>query len=294
MTLDFFIIGAQKAATSSLQAALSAVPDVFLPVGESPFFEDPDYASKPWLSFPGKGVRQRVAGIKRPDALCRSDIINRVASACPDVKLIVVLREPISRAVSAYYHLARHAHVPAEGLNAGLRRSLEDFDRGVKSQSRSLITYGQYGKYLGAWHERFPSERFLVLSQSFVRRDLAGALAACCAHLGVDNPGHGLPSTIADRNVGLYDDRFIAMYAAGHRLKTQAVPDSTRRLPANSRLRRAAGNAITRSAELLADHGRRPAELEPDIAQYLSDIYSADRALLDRVAPASAVDWDFS
>lgn len=122
MTVHFMIIGAQKAATSSLQAALQAVPGVYMPHGESPFFEDPDYAERPWERFADPSQRAAIAGIKRPDILCRPDLIQRIARHSPESKFIIVLREPISRAVSAYYHLARHAHIPAEGLNAGLRR----------------------------------------------------------------------------------------------------------------------------------------------------------------------------
>ena len=41
--LDFVIVGAPKAATTYLHVLLRDHPDVFMPRGESPLFEDPFY-----------------------------------------------------------------------------------------------------------------------------------------------------------------------------------------------------------------------------------------------------------
>ena len=64
VSLDFIILGAQKAATSALQLALRKHPDIYMPEGESAFFEEPDFALQPWKTFGKKG---RLNGIKRPD-----------------------------------------------------------------------------------------------------------------------------------------------------------------------------------------------------------------------------------
>jgi hypothetical protein len=118
--IDFIILGAQKAATSALQASLSKHPAIFMPVGESPFFEDPEYHSAPWKNFAKDELTCVIKGIKHPDYLCSDLARERIKSTLPNCKFIVVLREPISRAISSYCYMVRHAHLPAKTLNEGM------------------------------------------------------------------------------------------------------------------------------------------------------------------------------
>ena len=43
MLPDFVIIGAQKSASTFMQVCLDDHPDIYLPRGETTFFESPDY-----------------------------------------------------------------------------------------------------------------------------------------------------------------------------------------------------------------------------------------------------------
>ncbi|MCP2638111.1 sulfotransferase domain-containing protein [Microbacterium sp. HD4P20] len=289
MTLDFIIIGAQKAATSSLQSGLRRVPGVYMPAGESPFFEDPDFADGKWISF---GQPDAVCGIKRPDNLARREVADRVADAVPNAKLIVVFREPIGRAVSAYYHLVRHAHLPVKPLSDGLRDALDSYDRGEESPLSSVIGYGMYGASIARWLDRMPSENFLFLTQRAVTANLDDTLEECCALIGVRFARSWRP-TDRSENIGIYDSRYLGLYRFGHRLKTVRLGGTDRRGPRRNLILRGAGSAVTHVATRLADPGAKPPALDEHVRSRMRAIYHADRQILRSLVPPDAIDWSY-
>ena len=212
--IDFLIIGAQKAATSALLEALGCHPDIYMPEGESAFFEEPDYARRPWEDFAAdRDVTLR--GIKRPDYLCSDQGLERIAAALPEARFIVVLREPVSRAVSSYCYLVRHAHLPALPLNNGLARCLDLFEAGEpRDRATEVIRYGLYCQYLQKWQQQYPADRFLVMSQKLVAGDPARALALSGDHLGVD-PDRMPAPVIGRSNEGLYDPDMLRIARLG-------------------------------------------------------------------------------
>jgi hypothetical protein len=293
MAVDFMILGAQKAATSSLQYYLRAVPGVFMPPGESAFFEDPEYVERQWERFPEGPDAYVVAGIKRPDVMCRETLIDRVSEALPDAKFLVVLRDPVARAMSAHYHLVRHAHLPLMSADESLRNALREHRETAKDTvANSLIRFGLYGHYLARWLEHYPPERFLILSQTSVAADAANSISRCCAHIGV-SPGDLSEPSEASENVGLYDPRYIPMYRFGHVLKTRPIGDQGRRVPRRNRVMRGLGAGLTTAAQQLASRQRRPGPISADTRARLVDVYRPDLELLRSLVPAGAVDWVF-
>jgi hypothetical protein len=125
----FFIVGAARCGTTSFVGYLDQHPDVFMaPHKESHFFsqgELPPRFSEP--DIPGvrrledyligdaveyehlfDGVRgERAIGESSVYYLCLPDTPVRIACEVPDAKIIVLLRNPVDRAHSAYLMLAR-------------------------------------------------------------------------------------------------------------------------------------------------------------------------------------------
>ncbi|MDP1616617.1 sulfotransferase [Phenylobacterium sp.] len=293
--IDFMILGAQKAATSTLQAALSADPDIYMPAGESPLFEEPEYSAGYWRRFGDPTKKAEICGLKRPDNLCDADIRERIVRDLPDAKFIVVLREPIGRAVSAYYHLVRHAHLPPVELNQGLNSSLAAFRRGEKSTSSNIIRYGCYGTALQSWQQSYSSDRFLILSQEAVRRDPIGAINACRTHLGLPAGGRPANDEPQSRNVGIYHPQLLRAAWFVSRLKTEVMPGGLRRKARERFAPRVIGQVLGRGVDYLAARTRqRAAPLCAEIRAELTEIYSVDEAILRQVAPPDAIDWSFS
>lgn len=292
MVLDFIILGAQKAATSSLHQTLRTVPGIYMPSGESAFFEEPEFRRKPWESFRAPaGSTSIKVGIKRPDNLCREDLIHRICKVRPVPRMLVVLREPCSRAVSAYFHLVRHGHLPPHDLETGLRQALKDWRNGAQTPSSSIIQFGLYGTYLEMWFRLVNPDQFLVMSQSSVKADLQNAAATCARHIGISEPE--IPAVIHDsENAGMYDSRWIKTYRLGHLLKTDRIPGTARRVPSGHLTRRVLGSALTQLAVQLGDTSQTAPQLSGSVAGELADIYAADFTVLKSLVPRSAIDWE--
>lgn len=71
----------------------------------------------------------------------------------PGAKILLILRDPVKRAISAYYHHIQRRRIPP-------RMGLVEADR-LYPYLR-IISRGYYAKYLRVWLEYFPSERFRI------------------------------------------------------------------------------------------------------------------------------------
>ncbi|MCF2949890.1 sulfotransferase domain-containing protein [Paraglaciecola aquimarina] len=290
--IDFIILGAQKAATSALQASLRQHPSIFMPVGESPFFEDPDYQSAPWKSFASTAAKQTIKGIKRPDYLCSDQARDRIKVALPNCKFIIVLREPISRTISSYCYMVRHAHLPPLPLNIGLANCIEDFKNGKNNRASSVITYGLYGLHITKWMKIYDPENFLILSQDEVAKDLNGALQKCLTHLGVSKDKQGeIPIAKGESNIGLYDPQMLKIAHLASKIKTRPIPNTERRIP-RFILLRIIGVLMSKYAEKRAKKkGQNREVMSDDIKNNLEALYSEDAKLLSSIVTTTEFNW---
>ncbi len=112
---NFFIIGAQKSGTTSLHTYVAAHPDVFMSEPKEPGFFAPEVTYYPreldwYLSlFAGAGDATVVGEssthyTKRP---VFEGVAERMASFVPDARVAYVMRDPIRRAISHYWHNVR-------------------------------------------------------------------------------------------------------------------------------------------------------------------------------------------
>ena len=121
---DFFIIGASKSGTTALHSALAEHPQLFLSeVKEPKFFlcdGPPPRHGGPGDAHSAREWVWRSEGYERPfdeapEGTLRGestafylqdlDAHRRIATAIPDVRLIMVLRDPVNRAYSNWAHL---------------------------------------------------------------------------------------------------------------------------------------------------------------------------------------------
>ncbi|MBA2390614.1 MAG: sulfotransferase domain-containing protein [Geodermatophilaceae bacterium] len=176
--LDFAIIGAQKSASTFMQRRLAGQPDITVLKDESRHFEDPYYGRGGMRELTGllEPHRHTLTGVKRPDYLPKPAVPARVAEHVPRIKLIAVLREPVSRAVSAYFHLAAFGFVPVMDPSTAIGALLDGTLQQDYPKTQEILEYGRYAAHLRRWHESIPAKRFLVLLQEDVARDPAGSL----------------------------------------------------------------------------------------------------------------------
>ncbi len=168
---DFIIIGAQKSGTTWLRHHLRQHPDVFVPVDEAQFFNKRHRYAKgqEWYeSFFNAAHSSQVIGDKTPDYLwtisdgAKQHVAGsheRIHDLYPEVKLVVTLRNPVNRAVSALNHFIRRGHV------SPLHR-IDDLlfgDKQSEVEGRGIIERGFYHRQLQPYLKLFDREQMLIL-----------------------------------------------------------------------------------------------------------------------------------
>jgi len=105
MTLPHFIgAGVQRAATTWVYQCLKEHPQIFMPdVKEIHFFDQNYEKGVEWYKKFFKGAnKDDVVGEITPNYINVPEALPRIAHHIPEARIFVILREPISRAYSAY------------------------------------------------------------------------------------------------------------------------------------------------------------------------------------------------
>lgn len=177
---DFVIIGAMKAATSTLHRQLSAQPGIFMTEPKEPnFFSDAEQWSQ------GMGWYRNLFAAAPEQALCGEasthytklpdypDALPRLRAAIPSARLIYIMRHPIDRLISHYRH-------------GWLEHSIDGPIDEAIDQHPELVDYGCYAMQITPWLDAFGREHILPV---FMERMIAGPqdeLERICRFLGYD------------------------------------------------------------------------------------------------------------
>ena len=201
--LGFVIGGVQKAGTTALARYLGRHPAVCLPRGkEAHIFDAPDFDDR-WTA---QEVDARYAsrfddapanalhGDATPFYLFHPRMIARIARYNPAMRWIVLLRDPIDRALS-HYQMERARGNESLPLWLALllepwrlRGHQEDFARSSPLRRYSYRARGDYARQLDVLHARFPPEQVLLLRSDALMRDPHAALLQVCAFIGTTPP----------------------------------------------------------------------------------------------------------
>lgn len=148
---NFLFIGPDKAGSSWLYEALRRVEGVFVaPAKDLYYFDRYYHLGEEWYSMQFQGAEGGGAiGEISHDYLFSLEAARRIHSDIPDVRLIVSLREPISRTFSHYLYLRRSGLTKLAFADA-----LDEWPE--------LIEKSSYGKYLKIYFELFPREQIHV------------------------------------------------------------------------------------------------------------------------------------
>ncbi len=205
---DFLIIGTQRGGTTSLYHYLQAHPCIELANTKDTHFFDKKYSKNMgWYRghFPtvlekayAQQVHKRplVTGEASPSYLFHPHVPKRVAQALPHVKLIVLLRNPVDRAYSQYYHAIELGHetlsfeeaIEREEERIAKERAKILQDEHYYSQVYKHLSYlsrGIYDEQLQAWMKLFPREQFLILKSEEFYADPAATLKEVLTFLKV-------------------------------------------------------------------------------------------------------------
>ena len=186
MLPDFLIIGAAKSGTTSLYEYLIQHPSIAPAVGKEVYFFDKKYSKginwyKSFFPFKINKIfsekfdnKKFLTGEATPRYLYHPHTPKRVFDIIPQVKLIVLLRNPIDR---AYSHYQMEVAVGNEELSFEdaidneenrIRDDMKKMESNenfysVNFYRKSYLTRGIYVNQLKRWFEYFPKEQFFIL-----------------------------------------------------------------------------------------------------------------------------------
>jgi hypothetical protein len=197
---DLLVIGAQRGGTSSLYRYLGSHPQVVPSVRkETEYFSRRYSNGEVWYRghFPLR--RSSVTFEATPDYLFHPLAAERAAALVPDARIVVLLREPIERAISHWQHMTRLGFEEGtftEALAAESARVDDDYaairaGRAIDEGPALRFSYrarGCYDEQLAAWFDRYPRERILVLRSESLFADPASTMVELERFIGL-RPG---------------------------------------------------------------------------------------------------------
>lgn len=170
------ILGAQKCGTTSLHGYLVQHPGVIAPLRKEVHYFDVNYGrGEHWYrAHFGRTGEPGLNLDSSPYYLFHPLVPQRLAALLPGAKLIVLLRDPVRRAYSHYWHerdrgreslsfedaIAAEPERTAKAAEQLARGEIESSDA---HRSYSYLARGRYAQQLERWFARFPREQLCVL-----------------------------------------------------------------------------------------------------------------------------------
>ena len=216
---DFLIIGVQKSGTTWLHKMLQHHASVFIPDQEVHFF-DKGYNYEKGLDWYASQFADAPAdtliGEKTPDYIWAHGsgtedhlptVHENIHTHLPDIKLIVILRDPVKRAISAVRHILRSSRISP-------RHSVDDVLVGEKHHliaPHGVIEYGHYADHLSAYLDLFDRSQMLILFfEETVVQSTQDRLQPVWDFLDIDFPAESLP---LHQKVNTHNPSLLELYA---------------------------------------------------------------------------------
>jgi hypothetical protein len=182
---DFLIIGCQRGGTSSLYKYLGQHPEISPSLRKETEYLTANFSEgESWYRahFPlilrrrwARGMGRRLFTFEAtPDYLLDPRAPRRAHDLLPDVKIVVLLREPGDRALSQFHHNKRLG-LESEEFVAALDLEDERISGDLSEMATNPLTRatsfrrftyqkrGEYARQLADWFAEYPRDRFLIL-----------------------------------------------------------------------------------------------------------------------------------
>jgi tetratricopeptide (TPR) repeat protein len=204
---NFIIIGAPKCGTTSLFFNLNQHPQILAPHKKEINFFNHNFAlGVPWYlaQFPAiADAKKFITGEASPIYLYDEQVIQRLHKLFPEIKLIVMLRNPVQRTISEYYHATNH------GLENRTLTKIIEVEKellATKSRQEVLQKFGYllnsiYVDQIAKWMNNFPAENILIIESEFFFEQTNIIMAEIWKFLGLP---HITQNQHVRHNVGSY------------------------------------------------------------------------------------------
>lgn len=302
---NFLIVGAAKSGTTSLYFYLNQHPDIYMPSLKEPEYFAAD-EGKVMNEHGLKGRRARVDRITRladyqelfRDAqrekargeasaiyLYLPEVADRIKASIPDAHILVVLRNPVERAHSAFLHQVR------DGLED------KDFERALREEPGRIAagwsplyhyrTMGFYTEQLRRYYRAFGPDKVHVYLYDDLREDPSGLVRLIFNVLGVD--ASFVVDAETQHNIsGVPKNKLVHRMYAFLRGANQSTLKSLGKkvLPTSVR-----GLVKSRAMQKMQETNLLKPSLHPDIKRDLAGGYREDVTELQRLLGRDLTHW---
>lgn len=197
---DFLVIGAAKSGTTTMYEWLKKHPEIFMPEGkELPLFSKKQYDPKMVKAFfqkhcqdannqiIGKATPQYTSGAEE---VTPKTIAKNIKDHNQDIKLVVLLRNPIDRAYSDYKMAYRRGYIKSSFADA-VKKELDEKTlqnhRAKPTDYERFIVASEYGRILCDYLKYFSKKQILITTTEELKRNPKGEYKKITTFLGVNS-----------------------------------------------------------------------------------------------------------
>jgi hypothetical protein len=200
----FFMVGAARAGTTSMYEYLRSHPQIYMPAtvaGKEPsYFCDlvPPWAAKyrdldAYLSLFAKGQGRAAIGDGSTNYLVAPESAGRIRERYPHAKILMILRDPVSRAHSLYRYICGWGFEDAPTFEKGLAREADRLGNARFIEEWRLLYHaflyyhsGLYAGQVARYLDAFPRDQVHIVLFDDLRKDLLATVQGIYRFLGVD------------------------------------------------------------------------------------------------------------
>ena len=278
---DFFVVGAQKAGTTSLYEYLRQHPQIYMsPIKEPSYFAPEQCAGGPvftWDSylrlFAGAGT-ERALGEATATYLWSAAAPLGIAARIPEARIVMILRSPIDRAFSQYLHMLTEG-VTRRSFRAQIAVSLRQPETRF-SHTWPFLELGLYHQQVARYLRQFPRANIHICYYEEFALSPLRVMSELYAFLGVD------PAYTPDVTHRHNEPRVPRAAAAVYVLRRCGMWRALRALTP-PRLRSALRSAAVRSRDSLT--------IDPAAHEFLAAYYRHDVEQLSFLLDRDLTHW---
>lgn len=192
--VNTLVIGAGRSGTTSICNMLARHPQVcYSVIKEVNYFSIPDLYRRgtSYLhSFFGECAGKPVVATADTYLMIDYRAIDRIHRYNPDMKLIVMLRDPVDRAYSSYHYSVNYGHHEAYERftdSIAAEEGIAEEPDVVRRNNVGHFYAGLYARHLEQWFKRFDRNRVFILPTRRLKEDPEAAMAELQEFLGLPN-----------------------------------------------------------------------------------------------------------
>lgn len=195
---NFFVVGAARCGTTSIYEYLKKHPQIFMPKLKEPdFFAEslrpvprsearkhcPSDLRRYRSLYEGAGKHDAIGDVS-PSYLWDEDAPRKIRAACPNARIIIMLRDPVERAYSHYLLKVQEGMERRPFLTA----LQEDYSSSHKGwwASQLYVELGLYCDQVSRYLETFSNEQVAIFLFEDLKRNAEELLTRIARHIGVD------------------------------------------------------------------------------------------------------------